>query len=397
MKKINLRDKLVLLRIDINSPVVSKKVLDSPRFGESGKIIAGILRKGVKLVILAHQGRKGNSDFTSLEQHARILSRHVGKKIEYVDDLFGDKALGRINELKNGEAILMKNVRNYEEETDMNIKKNRFVEFSKLFDVFINEAFSDSHRKHSSIIVPPRYIPSAIGPEFKNEIEKLNHFAIHKKFRNTTIILGGSKVSDYFPLFKFLEERSNKIIAGGVIGNLFLKIEGVKFGYEDVWFRKNGYLKLMKEISRIYNRYRTQIVLPIDFALAGKKRNEFSLSKTPYNRKIMDIGHESVEKFKAELNGANRIIMKGPLGFSEYSHFAYGTREIIRFVSSLNKKRHIPFLLGGGHLSSTASKDGLGQAHVSLAGGATIQYLSEGRLPGLEAITASKRRFELRI
>jgi len=385
--------KFILLRIDVNSAVSEGRILDSPRFSESARTIKKLLGQRAKLVIIAHQGRKGGRDFIGLRQHARLLSRHAGRRIEYVDELFGDRALERIDRLNNGEAILLKNVRAYDDEIHPKAKNNRFIEFSRLFELYVNDAFSDSHRKHSSIIIPPRYIKSVLSDNFLNEVRKLDEFALHKGFNNTTIILGGEKVEDYLPLLRFLENKTNRIIAGGIIGNLFLKIEGHALGYEDIWMKKHGYLKLLKSLSRIYWKHRQQIILPVDFALSGERRKEMSLSKAPFKKKIMDIGRESAELFKAELNSAKRIIMKGPLGFSEFKNYKYGTEEILRYLSYLHSKKGIPVLIGGGHLTATAYQDkSLRFTHISPAGGATIAYLTggENKLPGLLTVKNSK-------
>ncbi|MEK6919073.1 MAG: phosphoglycerate kinase [Nanoarchaeota archaeon] len=388
------KNKLVLLRVDINSAISQGgKVLDQPRFIEAAQTIKKLLKEKAKIVIIAHQGRKGSADFCSLKEHAAILSKHSKSKIEYVNDLFGEAANKAISKLKPGQAILLENLRDYDEETHPRIYNNHFVNFSKKFDLFINDAFSVSHREQSSIIIPPKHIKSTISETFSNEIKKLEDFALHNNFKKTIIILGGSKVEDYFPLFKFLNNKTNKIIAGGVIGNLFLKISGINLGFEEKWFKDKGYLKLIKELSKIYNKYHSQIILPVDFALSGNKRKEVLLSQAPFNKKIMDVGHQSVNTIKNHLDNADRIIMKGPLGFAEFPQFEYSTKEVLSHISNLHIKRHIPALIGGGHLTTESyNNKNLKFSHVSLAGGASIAYLTQGKkgLPGLTAIKDNK-------
>ncbi len=377
----NIKNKLVLLRVDINSAIDKHgKPLDSPRFIESAQTIKDLLKNKARLVIIAHQGRKGGDDFAPLKQHAKILSKHVGKKIDYINDLFGETANQAIYNLKEGQAILLENLRDYDEETHPGTYHNHFINFSKKFDLFINDAFSVSHRTQSSIVLPPKYVKSELSEAFKEEIRKLDNFALHKKHNKMIIILGGSKVNDYLPLFKFLNNKSNKIIAGGVIGNLILKINGINLGFENKWLRSQGYDKLMKPLTKIYDRHRSQIMLPVDFALAGSKRREYPLTKIPFKRKIMDVGHETIELIKAELNNASRIIMKGPLGFAEFPQFEYATKEVLKHISNLHKRKGIPSLIGGGHLTTEAyNNKNLSFSHISLAGGATIKYLTEGK------------------
>lgn len=386
----DIKNKLVLLRVDINSALDREGiVLDQPRFIEASQTIKDLTSRGSRLVIIAHQGRKGGEDFCPLEQHARILSKHTGIKIRYVDDLFGESANNAMKSLKEGQAIIMKNLREFDEETKPETQNNRFIEFSKKFDLFINDAFPVSHRKQSSIIIPPKFIKSEFGPHFLKEIQGLKQFSIDNNPKNTMIVLGGSKVEDYIPLFKFLKERSNKVIAGGVIGNLLLKIRGEALGYEEGWLREKGYDKLINDLKKIFNDHRTQIILPVDFALSGEKREETDLSRAPFNKKIMDVGRKSVELFEEELSRAKKVIMKGPLGFAEISQFSYSTDEVLKFLSKLHKERRIPVLIGGGHLTTTAfSSKNLQFSHISLAGGASITYLTEGiqGLPGMIAI-----------
>ena len=170
LAEINVRNKKILLRIDVNSPVVNGKISDNPRFEASAKTIKYLIDENAKVVVIAHQGRKGDRDFTSLEQHAKILSSYIGREVEYVDDLFGELSKDKINNLDVGNAIILKNVREYNDETNIEMNENIYKEFWSLFDLYINEAFSVSHREQGSIIIPPRYLPSAIGLEFENEL-----------------------------------------------------------------------------------------------------------------------------------------------------------------------------------------------------------------------------------
>jgi phosphoglycerate kinase len=391
--KNSLKGRKVLLRIDINSAIEKGRVADSPRMRASAKTIKRIIQQGARLVIIAHQGRKGSEDFTSLKQHARMLTRQSGKNIRYVDDLFGKKAKKEIQELKNGEGILLENLRAYEEETKPLVENNQFIEFSKFFDLYINEAFSASHREHSSIIIPPRYIPSTFGPEFEKETTALDSFAIHKNYSKTTIILGGNKTEDYMPLFKFLNNKTNKIIAGGVIGNILLKIRGIRLGYEEKWLKGKVSPQILRELIRIDRKHSSQIILPCDFALAGNRRIEVDLGQAPFRKKIMDVGQASIDLFKAQISNSHRIIMKGPLGLAEIPQFEYATSEVLKHLSYLHAKKKIPILVGGGHLTTESYKKKLSFTHISTAGGATIKYLTEGPggLPGIEAIKRGKQ------
>src|SRR3989339_1828153 len=384
------KDKLVLLRIDINSPVVSGKVEDNPRFSAVSETIKELLEKKAKLVILAHQGRRGDKDFLeTLEQHAAILSKHTNKQIRYLDDLFGPGILSALNSLESGEAILLKNVRCFDDESL--IENSRYSALCNLFNIYVNDAFSVSHRNQGSIIIPPRFLPSCIGRSFQKEINALSRFKI-KKEQKAVYLLGGQKIDDYLPLFNVLNNPNNKILASGVLANLILISQGKLLGYENKWIKQNRYDKLIPKLKEIYNKYKEQIILPIDFAVGDAditkaKRREIQLADFPTNDKIWDTGKKTVELFKEEMKDAKIIFMKGPLGYSEIKDFSYSTVEVLREISRLTKQNNAFSLLGGGHLTTTAEKNGIKRfGYVSNSGGALIAFISGEPLPGIEAL-----------
>jgi phosphoglycerate kinase len=338
---------------------------------------------------LAHQGRKGGEDYLEdLEQHARILSKNCKKQIKYIDGLFEEHALKEIIELEEGKAIMMRNVRAYEDETTL--ENNRFYPFCEGFDIYVNDAFSVSHRKQGSIIIPPKVIPSCIGRGFEREINALSKFTINNKGKGV-YLLGGQKVEDYLTLFNVLDNKNNKILASGVLTNLILIANGKNLGYENTWMKEKEYDKLLPKLKELYDKYKSQIVLPIDFAVGNPdinkaKRKEISLDDFPTNEKVWDAGKKTVELFKEEMQSANVIFMKGPLGYSEIKDFLFGTLEILKEVSKLSKQGAFS-LLGGGHLTTTAEKHKIsGFGYVSNSGGALISFVSGEKLPGIDAL-----------
>ena len=393
LSQIQLKNKLILLRIDINSPVVKGKILDNPRFEASASTIKYLIKNKAKIAIIAHQGRKGDSDFLSLKQHAKILSKYINKKINYIDDLFGKTAASKINSLKQGQAILLKNVRSFEDEKDITSKNNHYKKFCSQFNFYINEAFSVSHRAQGSIILPPKYLPSAIGLEFQKEFNALTKFK-SSKAKARIFILGGAKIEDYFPLFKFLKSKQNKLLAAGVLANLFLTAEGIDLGYETKWIKSHNYLPLLPKLKKLYAKYKSQIILPIDLGLLiGKgKRKDVYLEDAPFKYKIYDVGNETTRMFKKYLDKADYIFMKGPLGFSEIKQFSKPTREILSYISNLTKKKRIFSIIGGGHLTTAIKEYHLSStfSHISFSGGALIAFISGEKLPGIVALEKSK-------
>jgi len=390
IKEADIGNKKVLLRIDINSPIANGKVLDSPRFRESAETIKYLLKNKARLVIIAHQGRKGDKDFLSLKQHAKIISKYVGREINYVDDLFGSLALNKIRKLDSGEAIILKNVREYDDEINVSKKDNKYISFCKEFDIYVNDAFSACHRKQGSIIIPPRYLLGYIGFGVEKELSALKNFEIKNK--TCVYLIGGNKIEDYFAIFNKLKNRKNKLLASGVLANLLLVAKGYNLGYENNWLRENGYLKLIPQLKQVCKKYAKQIILPVDFAFDINGRKEFSVEKAPFRNKIYDVGHETVKLFRKNLMHSRAIFMKGPLGFSEMPMASYATIAILNEISNLSRKRKIFSLLGGGHLTTTISKYKIPDnfSHISLSGGALIAYISGEKLPGLEALKNSR-------
>jgi phosphoglycerate kinase len=392
---IDITGKRILLRIDINSAVVNGKVLDSPRFAGTIGTIKELIKEESKIVLLAHQGRKGGSDYLpSLEQHSKILSMHVGRRITYIDDVFGKKARKAIQDLQIGGIILLKNIRAYKDEFEIKKKDNKYRELCNLFDVYVNDAFSVSHRKHGSVVLPPKYLPSCIGRSFENELKALEHFHIYKSGKRAFII-GGAKIEDYFPLFLVLKEKNTKLLISGILANLFLIAQGRNFGYENKWLEKHGYFNFLPRLRVLLKKYKRQIILPVDFAFKdiNGKRKEILLQEFPIEEKILDAGIHTIKFFKEQMQDARVIFMKGPLGFSELPQFSFGTVEILKNISKLTREKKIISVIGGGHLTTTVEKYKIPIlfSHISTSGGALISYLSGNVLPGIAALEIKRK------
>lgn len=390
MKKIMpslLKGKKVLLRLDLNSAVYKNKIIPNPRFIEHAKTLKFLSKSGAKITILAHQGRKGDKDYLkNLSQHAKLLQKLSKVKVKYVNGLFEKTSINEINKLKSGQAILLRNVRSYEDELNPNKKNNRFINFSKNFDLYINDAFSICHRNQSSITIPPKAIPSFAGPVLLKEINGADKF---KSYENKKLIisLGGEKVSDYFPLFKKFAKKDTKFILGGVLANLFLQDKGVNFGYESLWMKENNYRKPFRKIKELISTKSKKLLLPQDFAVKETKRKEISIKDLPTNKKIKDIGKKTINDFKEVIKKADAILVKGPMGFSEIPGFEIGTVEILKEIAKRTKQKKLYSLIGGGHSTTTIEKFKIkGFSHISLSGGALIKYLCGEKLPGLEVL-----------
>ncbi len=368
----NFKGKRVLLRSDLNSPVKKGKVIFNERIIESARTIKELQKKRARVVIIAHQGRKGDRDFTSLKQHSVLLGKFV--KVKFVDDILGKKALDAIEELKNGETILLENIRYLDEEMKPE-KDNKIVKvLAPHFDIYVNDAFSVSHRAQTSIVSFPSLLPSAIGRLMQHELESLEKI----KIKDSLFVLGGKKIEEQL---LFLNRK--KIISGGTLGQLILISRGHNLGLQNKLLKNE-----MKYLLRL--KKHKKILAPVDYAfLVNGKRKEFSLDEMPVNYEVMDIGRKTMEIYRGEIMKAKIILMKGPVGYCEDKKFRKGTAALLKAVASSRAFS----VLGGGHLTTVMRDIGLSQKnfdYVSLSGGAFDEYLAGKKLPGLEVLKMQK-------
>lgn len=372
----DLKGKVVLLRLDINSDVVNGKVLESERIKEASKSVIFLKKKGAKVVILAHQGRPGGEDFTSLEKHSKFLSKYT--KVKYVNDIYGRKAEKEVKELRDGEAILLDNVRKVKEEMEgKECDMTRVL--SSLTDIYVNDAFSNCHRAHSSIVVFPKIMKSYGGILLERELRALGKI----KIKGALYVLGGAKPEDNIKLM-----GKNRVLGCGLFGQTCLYSRGFKFGAQEGYLKKavKDFEKVAGEIKKKMKNVQT----PVDFAVkVNGKRKELLLKEFPSQYEIYDIGNETQKKFVSEIKKAKAIYMKGPAGFTDDKKFAKGTNEILRAISQSRAFS----VIGGGHLSDAIARSKIPInkfGHVSLSGGALLSYIAGEKLPGLEALEKNK-------
>ena len=377
LKDFHLKNKLVLLRVDINSDVSKGKVLLSERIIEASKTIRELKKKKARVTILAHQGNPGKKDFLNLKQHAKLLNKYT--QIKFIEDICGKKAIEAIRKIKSGEVILLDNIRFVDDEFNPNKKNNILLKnLSPLFDIYINDAFSVCHRDHTSITGFPKKIASCMGPLVEAELKALEKISI----KNCLYILGGAKPESNIKLLK-----GNKVLACGLFGQMCLVANGKDLGYQNKYLKKNtltkgGYKKFKSKLrSKLKN-----VETPIDFAVIKNNfRKEFLLKDFPLEYEIEDIGGKTIEKFVKEIKKARVIYMKGPAGFSTDKRFAKGTVSLLKAIASSKAFS----LVGGGHLSDTIKEHKLPKkkfGHISLSGGALLNYVAGGKLPGIEAL-----------
>ncbi|MEM3536182.1 MAG: phosphoglycerate kinase [Candidatus Bathyarchaeia archaeon] len=392
---VQVKDKVVLVRVDFNSPVdpETKKVLDDSRIRAHGEsTIRELAEKGAKVVVLAHQGRKGDPDFIPLKQHAEILGKVLGKPVKYVDDVFGEKAKEAIKGLKGGEILVLDNVRNFAGETkegtsEQHAETELVKNLAPLADLFVNDAFAAAHRAHVSIIGFTAVLPSVAGRIMERELKSLSR-VLEKPEKPCVFIFGGAKGDDSLEISRYVlgNNIADYVLTGGVIGQLFLAAKGVDLGKPNMEFlEKKELMGLVPGIKELMQKYPGKIRTPVDVAVeADGKRKEISVDALPTSYQMFDIGAKTVEEYAKIIRNAKSIVVSGPMGVFERSEFVFGTKRIFEEIA--NSKAFS--LAGGGHTIAALQELGLSNriSYVSTAGGALIEFLMGKKLPGVVAL-----------
>lgn len=372
--------KKVIIRCDLNVPIENNKITDDTRIIESLTSINYLIKHDAKIIILSHLGKIKTEEDKAKNTLYPVyleLKKRLDTNVYFSEKTRGKELEEKVNNLKNGEVLLVENTR-YE---DIDGKKESTCdeELSKywatLADIYINDAYGTCHRKHASNVGISKLLPSAVGFLIEKEITKLNEI-INENSHPFIVIMGGKKISDKTLVIENLIEKCDKILIGGGMCFTFLKSKNIEVGSSIV---DDENLEFCKNILK---KYPEKIVLPIDIVTSNKEiKNVDELSKKDIG---YDIGPKTIKLFKENLITAKRVVVNGPMGAFEDEYFANGTNEIYKFL----KENNIKTLIGGG--DSAASVNLLGYQdtffHVSTGGGATLDYLSGKKMPGIEAI-----------
>jgi len=381
----SLKNKRILIRVDLNASIINGHVQNSLRFKEHAKTIKELSSKGAKIVVLAHQGKRGGKDYLeSLEQHAKILSRLMGKKVKYVNDLFGKKAVESIEVMKDGEIVLLKNVRSFNGEVeDVSALKHSQGEFVKslngYFDLFVQDALSVCHRNHASVVGFANVLPSCAGRVLEKELNFISK--IDKKIKKPfVLILGGKKTEDYMAVMKKYVNsgKVDYILTAGFLSFLGCISKGVNFGFKNKAL--GGELKLIPKLKKFESKF----ILPVDFAIDVKgRRKELMVSDFPSKYDVLDIGGKTIKQYAKIIKNAKTIFVKGSIGNYEKKGFEEGTKMILKEVG---KSKGFSLVGGGDTLTAIEKYKIKGIGHISLSGGGLLKYLSGEKLPGLEVL-----------
>jgi len=396
----DVKNKTVLLRVDFNMPLDKKtlEILDTTRIKLVLPTIEELLEKNAKIVVLAHQGRQGSWDFTDLDKHADALQQLLGKDVKFIDDVYGEKAVNAIRCLQSGEILMLNNVRSYPFETDKksaeeHAKTELIQNIYPLADLFVNDAFAAAHRPQCSLIGFTAVLPSCAGRLMEKEITTLEK-AVKNPDKPSIFLFGGAKFSDVVvTIDRILKNKTaDNVLLTGLPAHAFLKADGHELGEKnETALSEEGSPDQFKEIEGVFTKFKSNIDLPIDFAVSeGERRKEIDLAELPVDKNLFDIGEKTIKKFKEILTNAKTIFLSGPCGVFENPLFRKGTEEIFNFVA--NSKAFS--IVGGGHTVAAIEQLNLRDkiSHISTGGGSLEKFMMGEKLPVVEALKNAKKR-----
>ena len=388
--KLDLKNKLILVRVDLNLPVVNGVVQDETRLQSVLPTIQGIIKKGGKVVLCSHFGRP-NGEYNkkySLKPLIEPLSKALNCPIDFSPTCIGPEAQELKNNLKEGQTLLLENLRFHKGEETNN--KDFSKDLTLGIDYFVNDAFSCSHRKHSSTVGVTNFLPSFMGTHLEKEIKALEG-VLNNPNKPVAAIIGGSKVSTKIDVINFLLKKMDIIIIGGAMANTFVAAKGLDVGKS--LFEKEC-IDLAKELIEKSQNNDCNLILPTDFIVSKnlKKNAEFTTTNfdsMPHNMMALDIGPKSIELINKNINNCKTILWNGPLGAFETYPFDKGTNKVASYVSSLTKQKKILSVAGGGDTVSALNNAKVLNdfSYVSTAGGAFLEWLEGKVLPGIEPIS----------
>jgi phosphoglycerate kinase len=391
----NVKNKVVLVRVDFNSEIdpATKRVTSDVRIkAHAESTLKELAEKGAKTVVLAHQGRKGDPDYTPLKEHAEILGKILKCPVKYVDEVFGDKAKAAIKDLKGGEILVLENVRSWDKETKSaapeDASKTELVQnLAPLADLFVNDAFAAAHRGHVSMVGFTAVLPSAAGRIMERELKSLSK-ALEKPEKPCVYVMGGAKADDSLEISKYVLGNgiADYVLVGGVTSQLFLAAKGVDLGKGNMAFlAKKELTGLIPGINALMEQFGDKVVVPVDVAIeVNGNRKEIAVKKLPTEYSIFDLGAKTVECYSKIILSAKSVVVSGPMGVYENKEFNFGTKKVFEAIA--NSKAFS--LAGGGNTIAAIQEYGLTKkiGYISTAGGALIEFLMGKKLPGVVAL-----------
>lgn len=389
---VKVQGKKVLIRVDLNVPMKDGKITGFDRIIRSAPSIKELSEKGAKVIVLSHLGRPSGTGVRepefSLKPIAEVLSKELAKPVAFATDCVGDIAKDTISKMNDGDIVMLENVRYYKAETKNDIEFTK--QLAELGDLYVSDAFSASHRAHSSTEGLAHLLPYASGRLMQAELEALEK-ALGNPSTPVTAIVGGAKVSTKLDVLNNLTKKVQYIIIGGGMANTFLYAMGLNIGKS---LCEKEMVEQCNEIMESASKNNCQLVLPVDGIMADKFDNDAtikvcSVKEIPEDMMMLDVGSESSKNFISEvLSKSKTLIWNGPLGAFEMPNFAKGTKEVAEFIATQTEKGDLVSIAGGGDTVKALETFGLSEkiTYVSTAGGAFLEWMEGKELPGVACL-----------
>ncbi|GBF10648.1 phosphoglycerate kinase [Tepidibacillus sp. HK-1] len=385
VRDIDLKGKKVFCRVDFNVPLQDGVITDDTRIRAALPTIQYIMEQGGKVILASHLGRpKGKVvEEMRLTPVAIRLSELLGKEVKKTDEAVGDDVKVLINQMNEGDVVLLENVRFYpgEEKNDAELAKA----FAELADVYVNDAFGAAHRAHASTEGIAKYLPAVAGFLMEKEIEFLGK-ALSNPERPFTAIIGGAKVKDKIGVIENLLEKVDNLIIGGGLAYTFIKSQGYEIGKS---LLEEDKIDLAKSFIEKAKENNVRFLMPVDAVVA----DDFSetantkivdIKEIPADWEALDIGPKTVELYREVILNSKLVVWNGPMGVFEMDRFAKGTNGIAQAMADTNATT----IIGGGDSAAAIEKAGLADqmTHISTGGGASLEFMEGKELPGVVAL-----------
>lgn len=403
------KGKTVFCRMDLNSPYDSKNdcLKDITRIEAAIPTIKELCGKGAKLVLASHQGGDLEyQNFKSTKQHAAVISELMAKSVNFIDDICGPYARKQIEKLKDGEILLLDNVRYMSEEMTLfetklklsaeeQTKTYTILKLAPFIDIYVCDAFAAAHRNQPTLVAFEFLIRSCMGRLFEREYEVLSRIMSSPE-KPSVFVLGGAKIEDAFLMLPAVlgKKIADKVITSGLLGQLFYLAKGISLGAlsEEIVYKKklDEYIPIAK---KILEQYPDRIILPYDFAAEKDgSRREFAIIDLPSELMISDIGKKTIEAYKKIISQSKTVFINGPAGIFEKKQSELGTKEIWEHIASTDSFS----VIGGGDSISAVNKYNLkeGFSYICTGGGAMVRFLSGEELPVVRALKEAASRFK---
>ncbi|MBT2646080.1 phosphoglycerate kinase [Bacillus sp. ISL-34] len=386
IKDIELKGKRVFCRVDFNVPMQDGKISDDTRIKAALPTISYLTEQGAKVILASHLGRpKGQVvEELRLAPVAERLSELSGKDVQKAEEAYGETVQSIIDNMQNGEILLLENVRFYpgEEKNDQELAKS----FAALADVYVNDAFGAAHRAHASTEGIAHHLPAVAGLLMEKELSVLGK-ALSNPERPFTAIIGGAKVKDKIGVIENLLEKVDNLIIGGGLGYTFIKAQGHEIGNS---LLEEDKIELAKSFIESAKEKGVKLHLPIDAVVTAEfspdaETENVDIDAIPNDKMALDIGPKTSELFADVIKSSKLVIWNGPMGVFEFDKFANGTRTVAR---SLAEAKDTYSIVGGGDSAAAAEKFGLAEkmSHISTGGGASLEFMEGKELPGVLAL-----------